>query len=132
MKNIHSERSDCNIDITRAKERIKYLNEEITGTTSRLEELRSEWASIRATQYTGDNICPHCGQPLPDNMIQDALQKFEEYKQNRIKENQSRGKSLSAQVESYREELNRHNEELVEHSKRLLPLTNVLQGCMIV
>lgn len=128
LKNIHSERSDCNIDITRAKERIKYLNEEITGTTSRLEELRSEWASIRATQYTGDNICPHCGQPLPDNMIQDALQKFEEYKQNRIKENQSRGKSLSAQVESYREELNRHNEELVEHSKKITAIDECIAG----
>lgn len=128
MKNIHSERSDCNIDITRAKERIKYLNEEITRTTSRLEELRSEWASIRATQYTGDNICPHCGQPLPDNMIQDVLQKFEEYKQNRLKENQSRGKSLSTQVESYREELNRRNEELVEHSKKITAIDECIAG----
>ena len=128
LKNIHSERSDCNIDITRAKERIKYLNEEITRTTSRLEELRSEWASIRATQYTGDNICPHCGQPLPDNMIQDVLQKFEEYKQNRLKENQSRGKSLSTQVESYREELNRRNEELVEHSKKITAIDECIAG----
>ena len=59
LKNIHSERSDCNIDITRAKERIKYLNEEITGTTSRLEELRSEWASIRATPVSYTHLRAH-------------------------------------------------------------------------
>ena len=51
-------------------------------------------------------------------MIQDALQKFEEYKQNRLKENQSRGKSLSTQVESYREELNRRKEKLAEQGKK--------------
>ena len=128
LKNIHSERSDCNIDITRVKERITYLSKEITNVTGNLDNLRSEWKSIRATQYTGDNTCPHCGQPLPNNMVQDALQKFEEYKQGRLKENQSRGKSLSAQLASYQEELNKRNEELVEYSKKLTAIDECIAG----
>nr|DAV37232.1 MAG TPA: chromosome partition protein [Caudoviricetes sp.] len=128
LKNIHSERSSCNIDITRAKERIAYLTGEVVRIKGSLENLRTEWHSIRATQYAGDNICPHCGQLLPENMIQDALQKFEEYKHNNLKENQSRGKSLSAQLESYQEELNRRNEELVEYSKKLTAIDECIAG----
>lgn len=64
LKNIHSERSDCNIDISRTQKRIDYLNHEINNITDELAKLRSEWSAIRANNtqaltpaHTADSVC---------------------------------------------------------------------------
>lgn len=128
LKNIHSERSQYSIDQTRAKERISHLNDEIATATSRLDELRAEWRQIRATQYTGSTICACCGQPLPENMVQDALRKFEEHKQNQLKDNQTRGKSLSSQLQSLQDELNQRNDELADYTQKIATIDGRIES----
>lgn len=122
LKTVHSERTDCNIDLKRANDRIAYLTPEITGITEELDNLRKEWKSIRALQYTGSNICPHCGQHLPENMVQDALQKFKEYKTKQLADNQTKGKALASQRDSYNTELGALNKTVVEMSAKLVTI----------
>lgn len=128
LKNIHSERSDCNIDISRTQKRIDYLNQEINNITDELAKLRSEWSAIRATQYTGSDICPHCGQRLPEDMLQDARNKFEEYKAKQLSDNQSKGKSLASQLASYKEELASRKEELDKLNQKLTSIDECISG----
>lgn len=128
LKNIHSERSDCNIDISRTQTRIDYLNQEINNITDELAKLRSEWSAIRATQYTGSDICPHCGQRLPEDMLQDARNKFEEYKAKQLSDNQSKGKSLASQLASYKEELASRKEELDKLNQKLTSIDECISG----
>ena len=71
-KEIATSRSENNIDIAHAKERMDYLHREIDNLVPQLEQLRKDWYKISAMQYDGSDICPHCGQRLPDNMIADA------------------------------------------------------------
>lgn len=128
LKNIHSERSDCNIDISRTQKRIDYLNQEINNITDELAKLRSEWSAIRATQYTGSYICPHCGQRLPEDMLQDARNKFEEYKAKQLSDNQGEGKSLASQLASYKEELASRKEELDKLNQKLTSIDECISG----
>lgn len=128
LKNIHSERSDCNIDISRTQKRIDYLNQEINNITDELAKLRSEWSAIRATQYTGSDICPHCGQRLPEDMLQDARNKFEEYKAKQLSDNQGEGKSLASQLASYKEELASRKEELDKLNQKLTSIDECISG----
>ena len=104
--------SDLNIDIKHTEDRIKYLNEQIAALGPQLGDLRNEWYEINKSVYDGSDICPHCGQRLPDNMIADAKKDFETHKAGLLKMNEERGKSLSQQNKSYADELVTKGEEL--------------------
>lgn len=111
-KEIATSRSENNIDIAHAKERMDYLHREIDNLVPQLEQLRKDWYKISAMQYDGSDICPHCGQRLPDNMIVDAKSSFEEHRKKLLQQNSERGKSLSSQQKSFMTELNEKSKAL--------------------
>jgi DNA repair exonuclease SbcCD ATPase subunit len=58
-----------------------------------LESMRKEWHEIKAREYDGSETCPTCGQGLPEDQIQAAVEKF----------NQAKARDLAANVEEGRE-----------------------------
>lgn len=60
--------------------------------------LISEWETATAESYTGDGICPHCGQPLPAEMLEKSLAKFNTEKAERIKSIETRGADLNERI----------------------------------
>ncbi len=132
-KEIATSRSVNNIDIAHAKERMEYLHREVDNLAPQLEQLRKDWYKISAMQYDGSEICPHCGQRLPDNMIADAKSSFEEHRKKLLQQNSERGKSLSSQQKSFMTELNEKSKELkvlqnndAEYDKQLKDLYDQL------
>lgn len=132
-KEIATSRSENNIDIAHAKERMDYLHREIDNLVPQLEQLRKDWYKISAMQYDGSDICPHCGQRLPDNMIADAKSSFEDHRKKLLQQNSERGKSLSSQQKSFMTELNEKSKTLkelqdkgVEYDKQLKDLYDQL------
>ena len=132
-KEIATSRSENNIDIAHAKERMDYLHREIDNLEPQLEQLRGDWYNIVAMQYDGSDICPHCGQRLPDNMIADAKSSFEDHRKKLLQQNSERGKSLSSQQKSFMTELNEKSKTLkelqdkdVEYDKQLKDLYDQL------
>lgn len=132
-KEIATSRSDNNIDIALAKERMEYLHREVDNLAPQLEQLRKDWYKISAMQYDGSEICPHCGQRLPDNMIADAKSSFEEHRKKLLQQNSERGKSLSSQQKSIMAELNDKSKALkamqdkdAEYDKQLKDLYDQL------
>lgn len=47
---------------------------------------RDKWRQINAEQFTAKEVCPTCGQRLPDNQIQDSIAAFEADKKHRCDE----------------------------------------------
>lgn len=50
----------------------------------KIEDIRSRWKAENAESYPGDDLCPTCGQKLPEAQIQAAAQAFESRKQARL------------------------------------------------
>ena len=55
-------------------------------------ELREKWHEVNERQYTDNGICPTCGQPLPDEMIETAKAKFNTSKVATLEEITKQGK----------------------------------------
>lgn len=50
------------------------------------EELIEKFNAIAQEQYSCEDVCPSCHQPLPETMRQEARERFDEGKKNRLKE----------------------------------------------
>lgn len=104
-KECATEKSNTAIDISHTKDRISYLTKQIDSIGKELDDLRKEWYEIGASKYDGSDICPHCHQRLPEDMIAKAKGGFEEHKRKVLAMNNERGKALSAQWNTYQDEL---------------------------
>lgn len=83
---------------------------------------REKWKKINAEQFTGKEVCPTCGQRLPENQIQDAIAAFEADKKRRCNElvNQSHGyKEDKAQFQKEEQETRQYIQELEAHIREI-------------
>lgn len=69
------------------------------------ERLRAAWYAESARPYTGDNVCPHCLQPLPEEMQRDNRRRFEESKRERLSQIQTDGHRTKAEITRLEEEM---------------------------
>ena len=86
---------------------VKY-NSFISSNKKLINQLLEEWRNEKAVAFDGDTNCPYCGQPLPENMVEEAKAKFEEKKQARLDSIVTKGKALS--------EENKRLEENIENA----------------
>lgn len=106
LKKRHAELAEATIDQKRNDERMDYLTMQIGCTDKQLDGLRKEWYGINASAYDGKgDICPCCGQRLPEDKIKEARDKFTALKQERLAGNNQRGKALAAQKAGLQREL---------------------------
>lgn len=119
LKTANSELSNVNIDLKHAKDRREYLDKQIASLDEQLEVLRNEWREINSSAYNGSDICPHCGQRLPENKITEARRIFEDAKTQKITINNEKGKSLSKQKSDYVEELKQKLSEVKSLESRV-------------
>ena len=69
------------------------------------ERLRAAWYAESARPYTGDNVCPHCLQPLPEEMQRDNRRRFEESRNERLSQIQTDGHRTKAEITRLEEEM---------------------------
>ena len=69
------------------------------------ERLRATWYAESARLYTGDSVCPHCLQPLPEEMQRDNRRRFEESKNERLSQIQTDGHRTKAEITRLEEEM---------------------------
>lgn len=60
----------------------KYLEDRAKSLETEITACRESWDRINAEQFRGQ-LCPTCGQKLPENMLQKAMERFEWDKQKR-------------------------------------------------
>jgi DNA repair exonuclease SbcCD ATPase subunit len=105
LKEVNGELSNLNIDSRRNADRIDSIKREIDSLDKQLDDLRNEWHEINASSYDGSTVCPHCGQPLPEHMVQEAENGWKKHKADLLKMNNERGRSLSEQRQGFAAEL---------------------------
>ena len=69
------------------------------------ERLRAAWYAESARPYTGNNVCPHCLQSLPEEMQRDNRRRFEESKRERLSEIQAAGNRKKAEIAELEKEM---------------------------
>ena len=85
--------NDIRSEVAQLTARMQRKDEEV-------ERLRAEWHAEYATQMTDPGTCPHCGQPLPEEMKADARRRFEEAKQKRLNALREDGIQARAECEA--------------------------------
>ena len=88
-----------------AKGEVDELGLRINQKEEACERLRATWYAESARPYTGDNMCPHCLQPLPEEMQQDNRRRFEESKNERLSQIQTDGHRTKAEITRLEEEM---------------------------
>lgn len=64
----------------------------ITNVNDKLEKLRAEWYAVNDMAFDGSDTCPTCGQALPKDQVEAAIEKFNLSKAEMLKSVNSRGK----------------------------------------
>ena len=105
LKTSNSKLSTINIDKGRVKERISYITKQVSEITDQLTKMRQDWYNINAAEYSGSDICPCCGQLLPEEKRLEARRLFTEKKQKDIISLNARGMQLKGQLEDLNTEL---------------------------
>lgn len=88
-----------------AKGEVDELARRINQKEAECERLRAAWYAESARPYTGDNVCPHCLQPLPEEMQRDNRRRFEESKNERLSQIQTDGHRTKAEITRLEEEM---------------------------
>lgn len=97
---------------SRALQLKKLIDENCADIAERQMELYdiiSEVEHIKAEEYVGNDICPICGQPIPEMMRVNAVMEFEKERKRRFDETIARGKEVSKK-ETQLKEIEKHNE----------------------
>lgn len=105
----------------------------------RRDKLIEEYKHIKAQKWEGSNICPTCGQLLPDEKVHEAMESFNIAKASALEENIAHGKMCSKEkieelkktafdlLEEYEntgstaESVKEHLQELIDASKVTYP-----------
>lgn len=106
----------------------------ISSMDEKIQRSREEWANVSGEVFTGGN-CVTCGQTLPADKLQRAMDAFESRKRSRLREVESAAGSLKSTKEqaqyrraSYLEEIGQLEAEIQGKEQQVLSLeTNVVQ-----
>lgn len=96
LRGLHSQLTTENINAKRISDEIKRSEQEIEKMNAEREYLLTEWHAINDEQFTGETICPHCKQELPQEMRDHALQMFNNDKACRLSAITERGQRINA------------------------------------
>lgn len=99
-----------------AQERMNELKTVIDLGESDLQKKREEWLKANSEQFTpieGDNVCPACGQSLPEEQIaaarESAQAEFNRAKSEKLCRIDTEGKRLKTTLDARKEELKKHD-----------------------
>jgi len=67
---------------------------------SEINALRTTWKSVHDGRWSGETVCPTCGQPLPAAKIQEAKAAFEKDKQDKLGQLVDRSDGKKAELKS--------------------------------
>lgn len=86
--------SDLQLELNR----LEADDKDLQNARERLQEYRNKWAKIKRENIAADTTCPTCGQALPQEEIEDIIQKFSADKQARLQEVTKDAKQICEQI----------------------------------
>lgn len=117
-------------DLNQAKGELQHITGEIADINSTIQRndqelvrLRKEFIEIRDQEYTGVSACPTCGQSLPEDQVEAAMDKHNRQKAVRLKEINRQGKELKTANEQSLKVITAHQEEKTRLEEAIKDLT---------
>jgi len=121
------------LELSNRKSALEYRNKRIPTATVQLEAIeaqiiklneqrenkRTEWFEIDKRQYTGDDICPSCGQPIPEEMRAASRAKFAEAKRIDLDNITAEGKKLTERINALVKDKETHTEEIAKWTSEI-------------
>ncbi|MDI3548164.1 MAG: hypothetical protein PWR10_1816 [Halanaerobiales bacterium] len=105
---IRDEIGEINLQIKDKKNKISINKARIERLESETKKLRQKWYEVNDQEFEHDDTCPTCGQPLPEEQIEEARANFNREKAERLETITAEGKSITAEID----DLNVENEKL--------------------
>lgn len=93
-----------------------------------LEQLRKEFARVASQEWSGDTVCPTCGQDLPADIVDDSRKKFEAQKNARLDEINDRGAKLRADLSETSRQADAANAKIKECRVRLDAVSGMIDA----
>ena len=133
--------SKAKSDIDYRKMKYKSIEVEISNLEEKMEKLRSDWRIVNSQQFefAQDDTCPMCGQPLPQEQLQEArdkgLAQFNKAKAEKLENINAEGKllaarktELEAELKGLLQEQEKLTAELPEFEKKRSALEEEIQA----
>lgn len=96
----------------------------------RMEELRERFSEVSERQWAGDEICPTCGQALPEETVQKSRARFEKKKDEELAAINLSGTQMKERAAAAEEEQAVVELDVVKIKKKLLDAETALDGTM--
>jgi DNA repair exonuclease SbcCD ATPase subunit len=110
-------------------------NRQILLLTEQKEKLRKKWYQLAQEEFEPpeqSNICPTCGQPIPEEQLQAAIEKakteFNLRKAEQLESINAEGKQLKAQIEELRQKIADAEKMAAESEENIRPLKTELDS----
>lgn len=115
-------------DIASADSRAYNVSKQIQDMTRDREELLRRHAEVKSRVWEGETICATCGQPLPEDKIEEAKAKFNQARSRELAEINEQGQLCSkAAIEAKQAELDKIQQDKAEAEARKAELAPQLE-----
>ena len=94
VENAHRELTSSQIEVAR-------IHRDMDKVKAEQDQLRESWFTENEKEYKGETICPHCGQPLPEEMLDKAKEIFNNAKMEKLDSISKRGKELGEELKEH-------------------------------
>ena len=116
-----------------ATRRLNLLNSELDGLNyslenckNNLEKCADDWYIENAKAFTGDNICPTCGQHLPPEQYEKAVADFNLAKAERLEQLEQKGNNFKTAKANIEDNIKKTNEQLEDVKGEIRGFEDVL------
>ncbi|MDR3246062.1 MAG: AAA family ATPase [Prevotellaceae bacterium] len=118
---------------------ILVAKQDIAKSNVKIKTLRNEWVTENAKEYKGDDLCPSCGQLLPEELRATARQLFADAKANKLKSIENQAKTINEfiaakndEIEKYQTSIAGYIEQQEKYESELGELNAALSNTPIV
>lgn len=98
---LKSKIAEAELEVKKYKVSIESADYIIAEHEKKAESLRKQWYEVNQKQYTGDGICPTCGQAFPEEQIEKAKAKFNTERAEQLESITELGKKAKAVCETH-------------------------------
>lgn len=88
-----------------AESQKRNLQGRLRQTEKSLDDLRSAWDKAEERQWSGDTICPTCGQPIPESSLEASRRKFNTRRASELEDIERSAANQQQQIANYKDQL---------------------------
>lgn len=120
------ELKECRDKAARLATRLREMQQFRDGREKRLDNLREEWHAISSRAFDGSDTCPQCGQKLPQDTVDKAVEIFEQKKRADLEENTRQGRELKEQLVSSDADIEGINADIKANEARMAEIGDTM------